>query len=383
MLDALLNDASARARRRARVVLDWADGKDPKTIAHTLNTRRVRIHHITHSFQEKRLDSFSAAARRRASSPPPKKPLLSGQSSMREAARHTLEHQFSKLKHVEPGVRAGEDTEAVHDMRVACRRMNSALRLFKDDLPKKRVKKLRPVLEQLRDALGATRDLDVMSADLEKYRATASEEDNTQLEHVAEAWRADRAVHQIALVELLDSADYQTWCKRMDAFLEGNDKDGSPRVAEALPALLWTQYGSVRAYETGLENATLEELHTLRIAVKRLRYTLEFFRDIFVGTDGSGGNVDALIEPLVALQDQLGSIQDCVVAGAALTDFIATEADRARQAGETTSDFQAIAAYHAHLHQRITDLRAQLRERWEPLVQAGYRHQLADVTALL
>lgn len=383
MLATLLNDSSVRARRRARVVLDLADGKDPKTIARELNTRPVGIHRITHSFQERRLESFSAAALRRALSPRSQKPPLSGRSSMREAARHTLERQFSKLKHTEPGVRAADDVEAVHDMRVACRRMNSALRLFRDDIPKKRVKKLRPVLEQLRDALGATRDLDVMTGDLEKYRATVPEEDNAQLHHVAEAWRAERAVHQIELVELLDSTEYQTWGKRMGAFLEGDDKDGSARVADAVPALLWTQYGSVRAYETGLDTATLEELHALRIGVKRLRYTLEFFQDVFRLPDGTAGNADLLIEPLVALQDRLGSIQDCVVAGTALTDFIAKQAERARQAGETTSDFQAIAAYHAHLHSRITELRGGLRERWEPLVRADYRHYLADFAALL
>src|SRR5437867_10258027 len=108
---------------------------------------------------------------------------------MRAAARHILDRQFSKLKHIESAVRAADDIEAVHDMRVACRRMNSALRLFKNYLPSKRVKKLRPVLEDLRDTLGATRDLDVLQQDLETYRAGTPEQDYAQLQCLAEAWR--------------------------------------------------------------------------------------------------------------------------------------------------------------------------------------------------
>lgn len=387
-LDALLTDASVRARRRARILLDLADCKDHTSIARELRTRHAQVHRVAFSFLEKNLDSFSSAALRRVSNHSKKKPTetdlsLTAQSSMRAAARHVLDRQFSKLKHTEAAVRAAEDIEAVHDMRVACRRMNSAVRLFAEYLPKKRIKRLRPVLGELRDTLGATRDLDVLQQELETYRASAPEEDSAQLQRVAEAWRAERAMHQVELVELLDSADYQTWSKRMEALLEADNTDTSPRIAEDVPGMLWAQFGTVRGYEGRLDNATLEELHALRIEVKRLRYALEFFRDVFHLTDGTHEVPDMLIETLVALQDHLGSIQDSVVAGKALTDLIATEADRAKQAGETAPEFQAIAAYHAHLHLRIVELRDQLAERWKPLVQPEYRHHLADVTASL
>ena len=48
----------------------------------------------------------------------------------------------------------------------------------------------------------------------------------------------------------------------------------------------------------------VEQLHALRIAAKRLRYTLELFRDVF------GQRGDALIDQIKAVQEDLGEIHD-------------------------------------------------------------------------
>ncbi len=382
MLTVLLQDSSSRARRRARIVLAWADGQDTFEIARALHSRTLRIRQVTNAFQEKRLEIFSRAALKRAPNPPPKKaareiPPLTAQSSMRAAARQILAQQFSKLERVESAVRAGQDTEAVHDMRVACRRMNSALRLFKNFLPNKRVKKLRPVLEQLRDTLGAARNLDVLGADLDAYAANVSDAERAQLHLIRDAWVHERAVQQNALRALLDSAAFQTWRERMETFLDEQDAGSSPRVTDMLPALLWKQYGAVRAYETRLQDAALEELHALRIDIKRLRYTLEFFADAF------DGKPNELLEPLIALQDQLGWMQDAVVAGQALTDFIVTHARQAQEQHAPLADFQALAAYHAHLRNRIQETRVRLPEQCLPVTNSAYRERLAERTARL
>lgn len=381
-LGALTTDISIRARRRALIVLASADGKTFANIAHELNTRRLHIHFILAAFNEKRLGIFSAAALKRVEKnlPPKPHPLphdLTAHTSMRSAARQILARQFSKLNQVEDDVRTGSDIEAVHDMRVACRRMNSALRLFKPYLPTKRVKKLRGVVEQLRDLLGEARNFDVLLENLQTYRANVTMEESEQLSRVANAWQAKRAHQQIALTALLDSSDFKTWRERVETFLNADGQDDSPRVSQVLPALLWKQFGAVRAYETRLGEATLQELHALRIDIKRLRYTLEFFADSF------SEKPKALVEPLVALQDHLGEIQDAVVAGQALTDAIIAEAEAAKNSGTPLSDFQAIGNYHAYLQNRIASLRAALPPKWEPLLQPTFREQLGQAAAYL
>jgi CHAD domain-containing protein len=294
-----------------------------------------------------------------------------------------LERHFEKLRGLETAVRAPEDVEAVHDMRVACRRAKSALRLLRAYLPKKHVKKLLPVLDALREVLGAARNLDVLCTDLETYRAAASAQDRGALERVLTAWRDARAAKQSALIELLGSPRYAEWTAALQEFLDASDSDSRWRVADVVPAQLWKQYGKVRAFETRLDTAALEDLHALRIDIKRLRYALEFFREPLSPRDGQDEKPEALIERLIALQDHLGSIQDAVVAGRMLTGFIAAEAEEAEKRGGTIPDLAALAAYQTHLENRIAERRHALPAAYARIVAPAFRETLGAVTARL
>ncbi len=54
---------------------------------------------------------------------------------MSEAGRKTFRFHFRRMVYNEPGTRLGEDIEAMHDMRVATRRMRAAFRVFGRLLP--------------------------------------------------------------------------------------------------------------------------------------------------------------------------------------------------------------------------------------------------------
>lgn len=303
-----------------------------------------------------------------------------------EAARAILCTQVLRLRQCEEGVRSPGQVESVHDMRVACRRLNSAFRLLKPYLPARRVRKLRPTLEKLRDLLGDIRNLDVLKQALDDFRASASADESAGLQALSHAWASQRAARQGQLEELLDSSAWAAWQTRVDALLGDRTVRDPARVSDVVPGLLWEQYGTVRSYEPRLTGAPLETLHALRIDVKRLRYTLEFFRDaIFARNGGTDPQVAAapLIEPLVALQDLLGTIQDAVIGGQAVTDFVTEQARQARGRGQLAPEFQAVAAYHAHLQAQIQELRATLPERWEVIMRPPYRELLAQATAAL
>src|SRR5690606_28341920 len=80
------------------------------------------------------------------------------------------------------GVRAGEDTDYLHRMRVASRRLRAALPLFSPCFPPKRCD--RWMRETRRDtrALGAARDADVQVAALKKYRKKVQKTENDSRE---------------------------------------------------------------------------------------------------------------------------------------------------------------------------------------------------------
>lgn len=313
-----------------------------------------------------------------------------------EALHHILAQQFKKLRSLEDAVRSDENTvglhidvvrspesiEAVHDMRVACRRLNSGFRFGRGYFPHKRVEKLSPVLESLRDTLGAARNLDVQLAALSAFGAAASPQDREALAGLTAAWARDRAEQQSALEQLLRGSAYADWVKRMDAFFEPDPHEPGPRVAEKIPALLWKLYGSVRAYETCLEQAPLSTLHALRIEVKRLRYALEFFREPLTAPGDKAPRPNELIESLVALQDLLGEIQDAVVGGESAALYLGAEI--ARDTGDMPpNEFHAVAAYKNYLTAQIESRRRRVPELYAAVSGTWFRESLGTVAARL
>src|SRR5262245_48082602 len=83
--------------------------------------------------------------------------------SVEQLARQIFTDFHQTIIFHESGSLAG-DVESVHDMRVAVRRLRVALSNFAVCAPKEVRKRLRSILENLADALGGVRDLDVMIA---------------------------------------------------------------------------------------------------------------------------------------------------------------------------------------------------------------------------
>ena len=88
-------------------------------------------------------------------------PGITRDDTMAEAARKTLRYHFHQMLDNEAETRLGEDIEALHDMRVATRRMRTAFRVFADFLDADATAPYRKSLKRVGRALGEVRDLDV------------------------------------------------------------------------------------------------------------------------------------------------------------------------------------------------------------------------------
>ncbi len=80
--------------------------------------------------------------------------------------------RFQETFSYELGTIKGEDPEALHDMRVAARRLRAVLRIFRDCFPKKTFKRQDERLTSLVRALGAVREQDVFIDVLRNHRIT-------------------------------------------------------------------------------------------------------------------------------------------------------------------------------------------------------------------
>jgi CHAD domain-containing protein len=259
----------------------------------------------------------------------PDRPNVTAEDTMAEAARKTLLFHFQHMLYNEPGTREGKDIEALHDMRVATRRMRAAFRVFDDYLDSKRLKSIRKGAKRTCGKLGTVRDLDVFWAKTERYLEGLPAERQDDLESLKETWKAEHEESREALLAYLDSNRYMKFKEEAAELLQTPEvwrlpaltKKGEAvphRVQHVVPMEVYERMACVLAYDEWVTNSevSLKRLHRLRIAGKRLRYTLEFFEEVLAP------QASDLIQQMKVLQDHLGDLQDAVVASELLRDFL-------------------------------------------------------------
>jgi CHAD domain-containing protein len=295
-----------------------------------------------------------------------------GDMPLADLARLVVTTQLDRILANEPAARAGDD-EAVHRMRVATRRLRAGWDVFDDVLPPART--VRRDVRDLARALGAARDLDVLSAYLDAATAASPSEDRAALARLAEAWRARRGDAGKRLSALLDTRRQRRLPDRLRRALGVDARHGGRsadprRVRDAAGSRAWAAYEAVRAYEPALPSADTATLHRLRIACKRLRYTLEFLAPAL------GPAADRLIARTVALQDLLGTLHDADVAGALARSYL-----EERRGTLTGKDVAAIERFAAHAAADVGRYRDAVPRTWRGLGGRAFRRTLAGLLA--
>lgn len=256
-------------------------------------------------------------------------PGIEPDDPMSEAGRKTLRFHYRRMVHHEPGTRLGIEIESLHDMRVATRRMRAAFRVFGAYYKPKAASRLLKGLKRTGRALGPVRDLDVFRAKIDSYLSTLPLEQQHDLDGFLAVLTAHRDSARERMNTYLDSAKYACFKERLDQFVESEGMGRRPiafdgdqpqpyRVRHVAPMVIYQRLAAVRAYHdwVSIPHPPTERLHSLRIACKRLRYTLEFFGEIL------DPSAKELIKSIVVIQDHLGDLQDAVVACALLHDFL-------------------------------------------------------------
>jgi CHAD domain-containing protein len=324
----------------------------------------------TRSKEEIGLAMVAAASAARTPVRPPRQAGVRADDDLAEAGRKVLRMHLLRMLETEPGVRAGEDIEAVHRMRVATRRMRAAWRVFngayRPRLQGRYVRELRVVAT----ALGAVRDIDVQLDRLATHAKRTTADDTAALEPLLDEWRRRRAEARATLLGLLASREYDHFVADYRRFVETTGAGavgGQPRrVVDAAGARIWRAYERLRAHDATLRWADVAAIHAVRIDGKRLRYTLEFFREVLPST------TDRLIAEITALQDHLGTLNDAQVAADLTRAWLI--ASRMAIPNETRL---AAGAYLEASEAEVAHLRRAFRPTWRRVVGAPFRRRLA------
>lgn len=263
-------------------------------------------------------------------------------ASAGQLVRRAIAASVDRYLRQEPGVRLAEDPEAVHQARVATRRLRSDLRTFAPLLEETWAQELGDKLRWLGGLLGAARDADVLHERLRARVESLPEDDRPAGAKLAAELGADRAAAHSALLEALKGDEYIGVVQALvDAarspHLLPESHQPAHQVAGALVRGPWKR---LRRQVVGLAFPPPDaELHEVRIRAKRCRYAAEAIGPVL------GRRAVAYARAAAGLQEVLGEHQDAVVAAGVLRSRgIGAPAEVAFAAGELAGLERAAAA---------------------------------------
>lgn len=248
----------------------------------------------------------------------------------RVSARDALDIQVQALLRLAGALRS-EDVDAVHDARVASRRLRAVLAEHKRLFDKHALAAARAKVRSITSGLGTARELDVSLDELEKLSAKLDAAEKKAARHFARFLKKRRAAGSAKLAEAADtieSPEFQQAIqglnlrgKRTGCYFSAATRSASRRFDAV-----------VAAADAWKESGAPEHLHALRIAFKKLRYACEIYRPLY------GSAMEDFIECLKDAQDGLGRWHDYSV----LIQYVNQARPKAR--GETAKLYEAFSA---------------------------------------
>ena len=216
-----------------------------------------------------------------------------------------LRQRFAALTRTLPSAQSG-DVKAIHEARVATRRVRAALPLVTRG---SKGRKLKKAVSRLTRALGGARDLDVALLTLDEFASDATLQ-SEGIDLLASVLTEERRHHYAAMVRELEGVDLERLQRKVMAAARKHvmTEGQSESAPKGLKAVAKRTVRRAESLHEAIENAggiyLADRLHQVRIAVKKLRYTLEIAREL------SRSRATARVRTLKSAQDLLGRMHD-------------------------------------------------------------------------
>ena len=253
------------------------------------------------------------------------------------AAPALLLAKADPLFDLEDAARGGADMDAVHDMRVASRRLREALRLLEPLYPGKAFRTWYRRIRRITRALGPVRDSDVFIDEFSRLVPDLGEGGRRAVAFLV-GYRTGQRVHELerlnAELGRLDLARTRSGFTAFAHALRPGTDGQRPLAAFAHAAIAERAAAVFGAQPAALDIENVAAQHALRIDYKRLRYAVEALAPCY------GDAFDDLHGTLTSFQDVLGDLHDVHVFLDMLRDSDRIAA--AARAGVSTDDLDAI-----------------------------------------
>lgn len=293
---------------------------------------------------------------------PPKK--LSRSAPAADLVRAHVAVQVRALRSADLGVRRGQE-DAVHQMRVAARRLRSGLRVFRPLLDRAWADDLREELAWLAGELGGARDGEVLSARLHAAVQALPEEVDVRatgafLDRHLSRGAADGRAGALAAVH---SERYLVLVERLVAAADRPETTAAAdrSCAQALPPLVAKAWRRLAREADALRLDGLDDdWHEVRKSAKAARYAAEAV------TPALGKPARRLARQVERVTELLGEHQDAAVAATALTGLATTPRTGARTAF-------GLGALYVVQREDVRTAREEFLEAWPQVAHRKHR----------
>lgn len=238
--------------------------------------------------------------------------------------------QITSLRKTAKNALRRKNTEDIHDLRVASRRIRTCLSLFSDYLPSRKSKPWVKDIKTITQSYGRVRDLDVQIDLLNNLYKTAQDKSMLAgLRRVRLRLRQKRAKQEsetraltAAILENPTLLEMQNWAESIIAS-PNSVEENSIKLFQTAYSQIQTRLDEFLFFEVFIfDPERINELHQMRIAAKHLRYALEIFSDFY------SSKTDFALDIARKTQQILGEIHDADVWSMYLPRFLNREQAR-------------------------------------------------------
>ncbi|MCP5412886.1 MAG: CHAD domain-containing protein [Alphaproteobacteria bacterium] len=225
-----------------------------------------------------------------------------------EAFRATLSECLAQLTANAATLRTGRSVEGLHQLRIAFRRLEVTLGAFGREFEQEWLEELRGRAKILSGRLAGARDLDVFVGSLldGALAAQGPVMPAAGADALRAAATAQRDTAWAAATSCIASADFARFLDDVAALAQSRLPLGHARkLTGTARRMLRRQAARVEKRGRAAQSREEADLHRLRIALKKLRYTAEFFAPLFPAP-----KVKAYLACVRQLQEELGHLND-------------------------------------------------------------------------
>lgn len=358
--------AGTHAQPLHEIELELIEG-EPKAL-YRLGLQLLGKHPLAHLGLSKIERGFALADRKKPKAVKGTDPHFAEETTIEEAYCSIVRACLSHLLANKTSVATGRLEEGLHQMRVALRRLRSALNAFRAPICAAYTRPLEEEAKLLARTLGYARDYDVFLSELltPVEHVHPGEPGITALRAVVEGIRGTSWAD---VQELLASPRFARFLLTLENHLEERPwRRKFPRHFYASPMkpyaaeILERMYQSAAALGSRYDQLDTEDRHELRKRLKKLRYGFAFFESLFPPE-----KVARQLKDLSKMQDVLGALNDYAGAHEAVDHVVALEPRLAEAMGRNNvlPSLQTAGDMVLHFHQERADAKlARAAELW-------------------